>query len=85
MGKETTVSVRAIFNPNGVVSHLRHRATTPLGLADTTRFSQGSLADSATLGFGAESLWDSALEYPKGIELKLYLTLLTASSVRRLK
>ena len=40
-----------------------------LGLADTTRFSQGSLADSATLGFGAESLWDSSLEYPKGIEI----------------
>jgi len=60
------VSVRAIFN--GVVSHLRHRATTPL--ADTTRFSQGSLADSANLGFGAESLWDSSLEFPKGIEAK---------------
>ncbi len=49
--------------------HLRHRVTTPLGLADTTRFSQGSLADSATLGFGSESLWDSALEFPKGIVL----------------
>ena len=60
------VSVRAIFNPNGVVSHLRHRATTPLGLADTTGFSQGS-SRLATLGFGAESLWDSALEFPKGI------------------
>ena len=60
------VSVREIFNPNGVVSHLRHRATTPLGLADTTRFSQGS-SRLATLGFGAESLWDSSLEFPKGI------------------
>ena len=60
------VSARAIFNPNGVVSHLRHRATTPLGLADTTRFSQGS-SRLATLGFGAESLWDSSLEFPKGI------------------
>ena len=58
--------VRAIFNPNGVVTHRRPRATTPLGLAATTRFSQGSLADSATLGFGAESLWDSSLEFPKG-------------------
>ena len=35
------VGARAIFNPNGVVSQLRHRATTPLGLADTTRFSDG--------------------------------------------
>ena len=53
------VSVRAILNPNGVVSPLRHRATTPLGLADTTRFSQGS-SRLATLGLGAESLWDSS-------------------------
>jgi len=59
------VSVRAIFNPNGVVSPLHHRATTPLGLADTTRFSQGS-SRLATLGFEPESLWDSALEFPKG-------------------
>jgi len=64
------VSVRAIFNPTGVVPHLRHRATTPLGLADTTGFSQGS-SRLATLGFGAESLWDSALEYPKGIGFSL--------------
>ena len=63
------VSVRAIFNPNGVVSALRHRATTALGLADTTRFSQGS-SRLTTLGFGAESLWDSALECPIGIGLK---------------
>ena len=60
------VSVRGIFNPNGVGSPLHHRATTPLGLADPTRFSQGS-SRLATLGFGAESLWDSALEFPKGI------------------
>jgi len=53
------VGVRAIFNPNGVVFRLRHRATTPLGLADTTRFSQGS-SRLATLGLGAESLWDSS-------------------------
>ena len=51
------VSVRADFNPTGVVSPLRHRATPPL--ADTTRFSQGS-SRLATLGLGAESLWDSA-------------------------
>ena len=63
------VRVRAIFNPNGVVPPVRHRATTPLGLADTTRFSQGS-SRLATLGFGAESLWDSSLEYPKGIGAK---------------
>ena len=36
-----------------------------VGLADTTRFSQGS-ARLATMGFGAESLWDS-LEFPKGM------------------
>ena len=60
------VSARAILNPNGVVSHHHHRATTPLGLADTTRFSQGS-SRLATLGFEAESLWDSALEFPKGM------------------
>ena len=53
------VGVRAIFNPNGVVSPLRHRTTTPLGLADITRFSQGS-SRLATRGFGAESLWDSS-------------------------
>jgi len=46
-----------------VVPSLRHRTTTPL--ADTTRFSQGS-SRLATLGFGAESLWNS-LEFPKGI------------------
>ena len=61
------VSVRAIFNPNGVVSPVRRRAATPLGLAGTTRFSQGSSC-LATLGFGAESLWDSALESAKGID-----------------
>ena len=61
------VSVRAIFNPNEVVSPVRRRAATPLGLAGTTRFSQGS-SRLATLGFGAESLWDSALESAKGID-----------------
>ena len=60
------VRVRAIFNPNGVVPPDRHRATTPLGLADTTRFSQGS-SRLATLGFVTESLWDSALEFPKAL------------------
>ena len=59
------VNARAIFNPNGVVPPLRQRATTPLGLADTTRFSQGS-SRLATLGFGAESLWDSLI-IPKGM------------------
>jgi len=57
--------VRAIFNPNGVASPLHHRATTPLGLVATPRFSQGS-SRLATLGFEPESLWDSALEFPKG-------------------
>ena len=60
------VSVRAIFNPNGVGSPLHHRATTPVGLADTPRFSQGS-SRLATLGFVTESLWDSALEFPKAL------------------
>ena len=59
------VSARAILNPNGVASQLHHRAPTPLGLADTTRFSQGS-SRLATLGFEAESLWDSTLEFRKG-------------------
>ena len=40
------VGVRAIFNPNGVVSPLRHRAITPLGLADTTRSSDPHLNSS---------------------------------------
>ena len=53
------VGVRATFNPNGVVFRLRHRTTTPLGLADTTRFSQGS-SRLANLGLGAQSLWDSS-------------------------
>ena len=52
------VSARAIFNPNGVVSPVRHQDATPLGLADTARFSQGS-SRLATLGFRTESLWDS--------------------------
>ena len=59
------VSVRAIFNPNGVVSPLRQRALS-LGLGDTTRFSQGS-SRLAILGFGSESLWDSALTIPQSI------------------
>jgi len=54
------VGVRAIFNPN-VVSPLRHRATTPLGLADTTRFSQGSapragLSDTIPSGLAGATL-----------------------------
>ena len=61
----SALSNRAILNPNGVAPPLRQRATTPLGLADTTRFSQGS-SRLATLGFGTESLWDS-LEFQKGI------------------
>ena len=51
------VSVRAIFNPNDNAP-LHHRAATPLGLADTPRFSQGSsrlatLWDGIPLGFSA--------------------------------
>ena len=60
------VSVRAIFNPNGC-GPPPPSGTTPL--ADTTRFSQGG-SQLATQGFGAESLWDSSLEFPKGIEFR---------------
>jgi len=51
------------FSTPTIVSPLRHRATTPLGLANTTRFSQRS-SRLATLGFGAESLLDSR-EFPQ--------------------
>ena len=52
-------------SPRGYPGLASVRFSTPTGLADTTRFSQGS-SRLATLGFGAESLWDS-LEFPKGI------------------
>ena len=43
------------------------KAATPLGLVAIGGFTQGS-SFVATLGFGAESLWDSYWEYPKGIK-----------------
>jgi hypothetical protein len=44
------------------------KSTTPLGLVVIGGFTQRSFV--ATLGFGAESLWDSYWEYPKGIRAK---------------
>ena len=58
------VGVRAIFNPSGVVFRLRHRITTPLGLADTTRFSQGS-SRLANLGLGRNP-FGIHLKFPQG-------------------
>ena len=58
-------------NPKGVESHLRCRAATPLGLSAGERVSQGS-SSLATLGFGPESLWDSALEFPKRLGSPLW-------------
>ena len=45
-------------NPNGVVARWRSGATTPLGLRIARTLTQGSLADSATLGWRTQSLWD---------------------------
>ena len=61
------VEVRTKFNPHGVVSPNDLWAATPLGLFGCARISQGS-SFLATLGFEPESLWDSILEFPKGIE-----------------
>ena len=60
------VAARQVFNPNGVVSRGHGGAATPLGLLGGGVVSQGS-SFLATLGFEPESLWDSALEFPKGI------------------
>jgi hypothetical protein len=44
------------------------KAATPLGLVVIGGFTQGSsFVATPLLGFGAESLWDSYWEYPKGI------------------
>ena len=45
-------------NPNGVVARWRSGDTTPLGLRIARTLTQGSLADSATLGWRTQSLWD---------------------------
>ena len=55
------VSGRMDFNPNGVVSRLRRRAATPLGLFAVGHVSQGS-SFLTTLGYEPESLWDSSLD-----------------------
>ena len=52
----------------GLIPH--RRATTPLGLLASDRFSQGG-SFLATLGFTPESPWDSSLELPKGITTRL--------------
>ena len=54
------------FNPIGVVSQFGRGAATPLGLTAVAPFSQGS-SFLATLGFGAESIWDLTLDFPKGM------------------
>ncbi len=48
----------------------REKATTPLGLVLVGEYTEGS-SSVATLGFGAESLWDSYREFPKGIKLNV--------------
>jgi hypothetical protein len=58
------VKDRNNFNPNGVVPRSHRRGATPLGLFDFYQVSQGS-SFLATLGFEAESLWDSALQFPE--------------------
>jgi len=59
-------------NPNGVAASGEARWSQPLwGRGLRTIFTQGS-SRLATLGFGAESLWDSSLEFPKGIGLYPY-------------
>ena len=71
------VTVGMVFNPNGVVSSGPRRCRNPVGVGcSLPDDSQGSSclppslrcgAARATLGFAPESLWDSALEFPKGI------------------
>ena len=45
-------------NPNGVAARWQRGDTTPLGLKSARTLPQGSLADSATLGWRTQSLWD---------------------------
>src|SRR5881396_2017156 len=60
------VAARSVSNPNGVASRFHGLAATPLGLFVLAAMSQGS-SFLATLGFRLESLWDSVLQFPKGI------------------
>ena len=53
-------------NPNGVAAQRWKGDTTPLGLKILRAATQGS-SFLATLGFESESLWDSTVEFPKGI------------------
>ena len=55
-----------ILNPNGVGSRRQKSAATPLGLWGNDTVSQGSSCV-ATLGWKTESLWDSALKFPKNV------------------
>ena len=68
-------------NPNGVVSLLRRPAATPVGLFAFGHVSQGS-SFLATLGFEPESLWDSSLEFPKGITISPHYAPTAASTAR---
>src|SRR6266702_159048 len=63
------VAADSVSNPNGVVSRFHGLGATPLGLFRLATMSQGS-SFLATLGFWPESLWDSVLEFPKGIRLQ---------------
>jgi len=59
------------FSTPTVVSHLRHRATTPWGWPTPPAFPRVARGSQP---FGAESLWDSSLEFPKGIDLSLVIS-----------
>ena len=60
------VAKQSWFNPNGAAATSLGFAATPLGLWFTATVSQGSSC-LATLGYEPESLWDSTVEFPKGI------------------
>ena len=63
---------KRVVSANGVAASGEARWSQPLwGRGLRTIFTQGS-SRLATLGFGAESLWDSSLEFPKGIGLYPY-------------
>ena len=49
---------KRVVSANGVASWWRTGDTTPLGLKIARTLTQGSLADSATLGWRTQSLWD---------------------------
>ena len=49
---------KRVGSANGVVARWRSGDTTPVGLKIARALTQGSLADSATLGWRTQSLWD---------------------------